>query len=26
MAALRYSAEPLRRPEMQYSNERPSGW
>lgn len=26
MAALRYSAEPLRRPEMQYSNQRPSGW
>jgi phage terminase large subunit len=26
MAALRYSAEPLRRPEMQYSNDRPAGW
>jgi len=26
MAALRYSAEPLRRPEMVYSNQRPSGW
>lgn len=26
MAALRYSAEPLRRPELNYSNERPSGW
>jgi phage terminase large subunit len=26
MAALRYSAEPLRRPEMLYSNQRPSGW
>lgn len=26
MAALRYSAEPLRRPEMHYSNQRPSGW
>lgn len=26
MAALRYSAEPLRRPEMLYTNQRPSGW
>ncbi|WP_127580865.1 PBSX family phage terminase large subunit [Paenibacillus koleovorans] len=26
MAALRYAAEPLRRPEMFYSNQRPSGW
>lgn len=26
MAALRYSAEPLRRPELNYSNQRPSGW
>ncbi|KAB2335075.1 PBSX family phage terminase large subunit [Bacillus mesophilum] len=26
MAALRYSAEPLRRPEMEYSNQRPAGW
>lgn len=26
MAALRYAAEPLRRPEMVYSNQRPAGW
>lgn len=26
MAALRYSTEPLRRPELKYSNERPNGW
>lgn len=26
MAALRYSAEPLRRPEMAYANQRPAGW
>lgn len=26
MAALRYAAEPLRRPELQYLNKRPSGW
>jgi phage terminase large subunit len=26
MAALRYSAEPLRRPELFYTNQRPSGW
>jgi len=26
MAALRYSTEPLRRPELEYSNERPAGW
>ncbi|MNO41872.1 Phage terminase large subunit [compost metagenome] len=26
MAALRYSAEPLRRPESLYANQRPSGW
>ncbi len=26
MAALRYAAEPLRRPEMQYTNIRPTGW
>lgn len=26
MAALRYAAEPLRRPEMLYTNQRPSGW
>lgn len=26
MAALRYAAEPLRRPEMAYTNERPAGW
>jgi len=26
MAALRYAAEPLRRPELQYSNQRPGGW
>lgn len=26
MAALRYSAEPLRRPEMKWGTERPAGW
>ncbi|HHY74046.1 MAG TPA: PBSX family phage terminase large subunit [Bacillus bacterium] len=26
MAALRYSTEPLRGPEMKYSNQRPTGW
>jgi phage terminase large subunit len=26
MAALRYAAEPLRRPEMKYSTQRPAGW
>lgn len=26
MAALRYSAEPLRRPELLYTNQRPAGW
>lgn len=26
MAALRYAAEPLRRPEMQFTSQRPAGW